>query len=215
MTSSSSTRQYLALIAILAVIAIVAWLVIKQSPFKQPAFQAPPATILPEPRTLGGFSLRDQNNQVFNADSFKGHWNFVFFGYTHCPDVCPNTMVVFNIIKQELDKTLGKDNNVRFVLVSVDPERDTVEEMAAYTDYFNKDFIGVTGKPEEVMKLSRQIGIVYVRSSESPDKKYYLVDHTASIMLVDPQGSWYAVYSAPHDPVAISDSFKKIYKQEK
>lgn len=170
---------------------------------------APPATILPEARVLGGFQLQTTTNQAFTVDSLKGKWSLVFFGYTHCPDVCPNTMAIFNIVYNNLQR-INELDGVQFIFVSVDPGRDTVAVMADYLHYFNKDFIGVTGKGEEIMKLSRQMGVLYIKGEEASDRQNYVVEHSSAIMLIDPSGGWRGVYSAPHNAEAIGKSFLKI-----
>jgi protein SCO1/2 len=117
-------------------------------------------------------------------------------------------MQVFKFMQESL---AGKVDDVRFIFVSVDPDRDTTADLKEYTGYFHPDFIGVTGSHPELAKLTRQVGILYVKGAQSDDGKSYLVDHSAAVILIDPRGMYRAVYSAPHDPAAMSESFLKIY----
>lgn len=174
-----------------------------------PGFEAPPATLLPEPRALVDFSLTDHRAQPFNRERLIGHWTLAFFGYTHCPDVCPNTMAVLNLVTRQLAGSPGGMEQVQVVFISVDPERDTLEQLASYVPYFNEDFIGATGSPEELLALARQVGVLYMRTPGNTPENY-LVDHSASIMLLDPQGRWHAIFPAPHDPAAVAGAFAKI-----
>jgi protein SCO1/2 len=117
-------------------------------------------------------------------------------------------MQVFKLMQ---DRLQNKVQDVRFIFVSVDPERDTLEELKSYTGYFNPDFLGVTGSHAQLARLTRQLGILYVRGKQSKDGKYYLVDHSASVILVDPAGNYRALFSPPHDADAMTASFLKIH----
>jgi protein SCO1/2 len=203
------SRIFASIIVLLAAAAI-AWLLLSQTSRQHVmAPSAPPATVFADAFPVTGFSLVDFNNQPFTPDSLKGTWTFMFFGYTHCPDICPNTMQVFKLMQENL---AGKVDDVRFVFVSVDPDRDNPENLKEYTGYFHPDFIGVTGSHPELTRLTRQVGILYIKGEQSDDGKNYLVDHSAAIVLIDPMGMYRALYSAPHDPVAMSESFLEIHK---
>ena len=100
--------------------------------------------VLPEPRALSDFSLVDQDGQPFRREDFEGWWTLVFFGFTHCPDVCPSTLYDL----QQVNAALGEDNGAphRVLFVSVDPERDTPERIKEYLEFFDPAFIGATGR---------------------------------------------------------------------
>jgi len=137
----------------------------------------------------------------------QGVWSFLFFGYTHCPDVCPTTLSVLNSVAQKL----GSDaRDVRFVFISVDPERDTPETLARFVSYFNGDFIGVTGEPGAIERLTKQLGVLYMRVASSDNPGSYLMDHTASVFLVDPDGRYHAVFSPPITAEKIVTDFARI-----
>jgi len=167
------------------------------------------ATRFPVARQLAPFTLVDHNNEVFNETTLRQRWSFLFFGYTHCPDVCPTTLSVLNSVAQQLQDV---DADVRFVFISVDPERDTPEKLARFVSYFNKNFIGVTGSEEQIEQFTRELGIMHMRVAAEENATGYLVDHTASVLLIDPDGRYHAVFSPPLSAGKISDDFRKILK---
>jgi protein SCO1/2 len=167
------------------------------------------ATRFPAAREVAPFELIDHNNAVFDNNALRQRWSFLFFGYTHCPDVCPTTLSVLNSVANRLQDL---DEDIRFVFVSIDPERDSPEQLARYVSYFNGDFIGVTGTPEGLEQLTRPLGIFSSRVEAAAGADGYLVDHTASVLLFDPDGRFHAVFSPPLSADKISGDFRKILK---
>lgn len=174
---------------------------------------APPqlgqATLLPSPKPITDFQLTDHHGQPFTLNRLKGHWTLAFFGYTHCPDVCPTSMAILAQVQKKLEQQIGADQLPQVVFFSVDPERDSVEQLSRFVPYFHPGFLGVTGAPQEIMKLTRQIGILYGREQGSSDQDY-LIDHSAAIILFDPDGSFHALFNVPHDPALITADFLAI-----
>lgn len=168
-----------------------------------------PGLLWPKAKTIAPFSLVDQHGQAFDLARLRDHWTFLFFGYSHCPDICPVTLAVMNNVDQILGDSPTDKRNVQFAFVSVDPERDTAEHLRAYVGYFNKDFLGVTGSEDKLAGLTRQLGIIYIRNDPRPDGSY-LVDHTASILLTGPDGRLVALFGAPHDARVIAERFRQI-----
>jgi protein SCO1/2 len=165
------------------------------------------ATRFPVAREIQSFELVDHHNQVFDNAALERHWSFLFFGYTYCPDVCPTTLSVLNSIAQRLQDV---DADIRFVMVSVDPERDTPERLAEFVTYFNGDFLGVTGTDQGLEQLTRQLGILYERVQPEPGSEAYLMDHTAAVFLFDPDGRYHAVFSPPLSVETIAGDFRKM-----
>ena len=165
------------------------------------------ATRFPVARAVQPFELVDHNNVAFNNASLQHRWSFMFFGYTYCPDVCPTTLSVLNSVAQRLQDL---DVDVRFIMVTVDPERDTPERLAQFVTYFNGDFIGVTGTDEGLEQLTKQLGILHVRVQPEPGSNSYLMDHTAAVFLFDPDGRYHAVFSPPLSAEKIAGDFRKI-----
>lgn len=191
------------IIVVIAVAAMAAgiWLSARLGgPSQPPSLQA--GTLLTPPKELPAFQLQDQEGRAVNPERLEDQWTLLFFGYTHCPDICPNTMSVLNMAVQALPEPVRKRTQV--VLVSVDPERDTTEQLGQYVAYFNPSFLGVRGDREQLDLLTRALGILYVHNA--PDEHgNYAVDHSAAVLLLDPKARWTAIFSRlPHDPEAIA-----------
>ena len=167
------------------------------------------ATVLEPPAALDEFELTAHTGTPFSLESLKGKWTFMFFGYTHCPDICPTTLST--LVKMDLliaEQDPQSDSQV--VFVSVDPERDTVEKLSQYIPHFDPSYIGVTGNRAEINRFTRRLGILHVRAGEEGSEDY-LVNHSSSILLFNPDGSLRALFSGvPHDPADLADSFLKI-----
>ena len=166
-------------------------------------------TLLPSAKAIADFQLTDQHGKPFTRNNLVGKWSFAFFGYTHCPDVCPTSLSMLAQVMKKLERNDNLDTKPQVVFVSVDPERDTPELLAQYLPYFNPDFVGVTGDPQQLLLLTRQLGIMYgkVPGDNADD---YLVDHSASIILFDPDGNFLALFGMPHDPDLIAQEFVAI-----
>ncbi len=163
---------------------------------KQPLPVPEEALILPEPRVLAPFSLTDSHDKTFTERSLKGKWNIFFFGYTHCPDICPATLRLMQQSWELLNKQQDT-KDIQFIFVSVDPVRDTPEQLNKYITYFNPDFIGLTGSEQQITKLGEQFGIFYIKATEGRAANDYLIEHTGSVMFVDPEGRYFANLSPP------------------
>lgn len=149
-----------------------------------------------QPRAINAFQLTDHDNSAFNNESLNGNWSFVFFGYTSCPDVCPTTLQEINFVYPELKQVA---ENVQILLVSVDPNRDKPEKLAQYIRYFNSEFIALTGGHDVLFPFARNLGLMYA-ITEDTNQSSYLVDHSASIVLVNPDGYVAAIFKPTHEP---------------
>lgn len=176
--------------------------------YKPDTEQAITGMLWPNPKQLRHFATVDHAGEIFGLNELRGKWSFLFFGYTHCPDVCPLTLAVLDQVHQQLGiAELAGD--VQIIFVSVDTARDQPQQLAEYVSYFNKDFIGLGGTPEQVQSLASQIGVLYIIGKEAADGEY-LVDHSASVFLIDPDGRLIAIFSAPHQANSIAARFEKI-----
>jgi len=163
----------------------------------------------PEPKPLSALALIDQHKQPFNLEHLKGKWTFLFFGYTYCPDICPTAMVILKTVYEHLQEKPDVLSETQVVFVSVDPPRDTPEQLSSYLKYFNEEFIGATGTAEEIDKFARQIGAGYIRQPASTGDEYQ-ISHTSTFFLIDPQARLYAGFSQPHVPKTIVSQYLKI-----
>ena len=153
------------------------------------------------------FTLTGQDGQKVTLGEFKGKVVFMFFGYTHCPDICPVTLSTLNSAMNEL----GKDKDmVQVLFVTVDPERDNQSELKKYVTFFNKDFIGLTGTPEEIKNVSDSYHAFYIKEQTGPDSGY-LMGHTSSVYLINPDGRIVLRYPQNKmDPKEIAKDVERI-----
>ena len=141
-------------------------------------------TVLQSPQPAPDFELTANHGQVVSLQDFEGKLVMLYFGYTFCPDVCPTTL---SELGSALD-LLGKQaKDVQVVMISVDPERDTPEMLAEYVTHFDPSFLGVTGTAEEISQVATLYGIFF-EAHEGTDATGYLVDHTATVMVIDQAG---------------------------
>lgn len=168
-------------------------------------------TVFVDPKPLREFALTDQNSHAFDLAHLKGNWSFLFFGYTHCPDICPSTLASLSKLREQLTKGVNGSKNVQFVFISVDPRRDTAAILKEYTGYFDPSIIGVTGTELELRNVTRQLGALFEVES-ALDKESYQVYHTSAIFLINPQGQYVASLMPPFDISTISRRFKILTK---
>jgi len=165
-------------------------------------------TVLPEARPLPPVTLTAHDGSAWTPSDFEGNWQFVFFGFTHCPDVCPMTLADLAGTLQHLEDA-DRRPLPEVVFVSVDPGRDTPEMLETYVGHFHDAFVGVTGERGAIDTLTTSLGISY--TLHEPDAQGdYAVDHSAVILLIDPQGALRAVWSPPHGRQVLADEFRAI-----
>ena len=197
------------LVPVLAVVAIAAaagFLAGRWWPAEPPALQASTA-LFGQERALPEFALTDHTGGAYTRRHLTDDWTLLFFGYTHCPDICPITLVTMSASVNAVAALGGEAPRV--VFVSVDPERDAPRSLRAYVTTFRDDFLGVTGPHEELRKLTRALGVAYARDGDGPE---YLVEHSAALLLVNPKGELQAVFGPPHEPDAIARDIVAIRK---
>ncbi|HXF61008.1 MAG TPA: SCO family protein [Caldilineaceae bacterium] len=141
--------------------------------------------LIQSPREAQDFTLMTSTGEPMSLSDFRGRYVLLYFGYTYCPDVCPTTLNdLANMVKALGDK---RAENVQVILVSVDPERDTPEHLAAYLPAFHADFLGMTGTVEQIQAVASQFGI-YFEHHEADEQGNYMVDHTSAVTVIDPDG---------------------------
>lgn len=156
--------------------------------------------------SIGGpFTLTGSDGQPFASSRLNGRPAALFFGFTHCPDVCPTTLARLTRLRQQLGKG---DDALSIVFVSVDPERDTPAEVDNYMKLYDSPVIGLTGTPAQLEIVKKQFGI-YSRKVEQPDGSYS-VDHTASVILLDRNGQFVATISPEEGDQVALDKLRRI-----
>ena len=162
------------------------------------------------PRELGDFELVTSSGSRVIPSDFRGNWNFLFFGFTFCPDICPVTMKMLSNIDSQLEPDLKNKSMV--YLVSVDPDRDTPEQLRTYLDNFNQDFEGLTGGLDQIYTFATRVNVPFTPQSNNPDP-YYTVDHTGSIVVINPEGKYAGFFRAPHNEEKIKTAIKDLLKR--
>jgi protein SCO1/2 len=144
-------------------------------------------TVLDEPLAVPDLTLTDQHGDAFRLNDQRGSVILLFFGYTQCPDVCPTTLATWRKVHEALGDDAGR---VRFVFVTVDPERDTQERLGLHVNAFNPDFVGLTGSAEELEAVYRVFDVFHEKDATSGNAAGYLISHTATTFVIDPEGQW-------------------------
>lgn len=142
-------------------------------------------------RILKPFELVDHKNRPFDNQALNGKWSLAFLGYLSCPDVCPMTMAKLSRALPEL-KSLTQ-NNVQVLFVSVDPKRDTSENIDQYVNYFSSDIVGLRAEHKALFPFVRNLGLMYSIPNQETLDEYY-VDHSGSIILINPEGKIAAIF---------------------
>ncbi len=155
-------------------------------------------TAMPQRRPLGEFSLLDQHARPLTRSVFERRWTVVFAGFTNCPDVCPTTLVTLAGLRARLQQR----SELQVVFLSVDPERDTPAVLTRYLAHFDPAIIGVTGEKQQLDRVCEDLGLAYVRNPGVAGE--YTVDHSAALVLVDPQARIAAYFRPPFDVGALA-----------
>ena len=194
-------RHVPVLSAILLAVAVGAGIALVERAAEPPVLTA--GTALPEPRELPAFELVDQAGRPFDVERLEGRWSLLFTGFTHCPDVCPTTVALM----ADLNRRVARQD-VQFVFVSVDPERDTPEAVARYLAHFDPALLGATGARAEMERLTAGLGLGQVRNPGAGDE--YTVDHSTAFVLIDPDARLAGYFPAPHDLDALAADLNRL-----
>ena len=155
----------------------------------------PPIVADAQPVPIGGaFTLVDEDGQSVTDMTYRGKWLLVFFGFTHCPDVCPTALNDIALTMDQLGPLAAK---VQPLFVSIDPERDTPELMKDYTDAFHPSIVGLTGSPEQIAEAAKAYRVYYKRVPQGDD---YTMDHSGITYVMTPDGK-FAAHFSPHTKI--------------
>ena len=164
------------------------------------------AMLLDVPRRFSEFSLTSHRGEPYSKANLSGKWTLVFFGFTHCPDICPTTLAMLNKVIQQLSEE--EKESIDVVLLSVDPERDTPDKLADYVTFFNPGFVGLTGDPYQVLNLATQLGVVY---SKVPLKDGdYTVDHSGNVVIINPMGDYHGFFRPPFEEGSLRVALRSV-----
>lgn len=192
------TRTQKAVLIIAGIIALLLGLLVSRvlsgdADSQQNALIDAGVILLPHSRPLPELSMSDQNGQPVRVDQLKGKWTLLFFGYTYCPDICPTTLAQLRQITGELPAATLE--HLRVVLVSVDPDRDSPQQLKQYLEYFDKRFIGLTGPVPQIQTLANAVSIPFIPADTR--KPGYTVDHSGNLALLGPDGTQRGFIRAP------------------
>mgnify|MGYP000448089997 CR=1 FL=1 len=166
--------------------------------------------LLPQSRAVADVTMTNQDGQPVQMDALKGKWSLLFFGYTYCPDICPTTLAQLRQVKSELPKDAV--DRLQVVLVSVDPNRDTPNQLKQYLGYFDKDFVGVAGSIEDTQKLANALSIPFIPADTS--KPGYTVDHSGNLAIVGPDGRQRGFIRAPFNNQKLGAQLPGLVKRD-
>lgn len=156
----------------------------------------------------GAFTLVDQNGATVTDEDFKGRFMLVYFGYTFCPDVCPTAL---NRNAEAMDALGEQADNVVPILITVDPERDTVEHMKEYARFFHPRLVALTGSEEQVKEAAKAYRVYYAKvEDEGGDPDIYLMDHTAITFMMGPDGKFLQHFSHDATPEEMAERMRKV-----
>ncbi len=152
----------------------------------------------------GPFTLVDQKGRTVTDEAFRGRWMLVFFGFTHCPDVCPTALNDMSAVLTELGASADK---IQPIFITVDPERDTVEAMSQYVANFDPRIVALTGTPEQVAQAAKAYRVYYKKVPQGDD---YTMDHTGILYLMDPQGRFMTHFTPNTPPADMAARIRKL-----
>jgi protein SCO1/2 len=201
-------NQSIGLAAVVAIVATAGGMLLSRMLLDRPGGPVlAKATLLEPARPLPPLSFIDEQAQPFGPERMRGHWSILFFGFTHCPDVCPTTLALLAQVEKQLTD-LPTEQRPQIILMSVDPQRDTPEQLARYVKSFSPTFTGVTGGQEAMHEFALKLGVP-VAITQLPGGGY-TVDHSAAIFVIDPSGALRALSSTPHNVPIIASDYRSI-----
>ena len=164
--------------------------------------------------TISSLDLIDHSKNKVTNKNLKNSWSFVFFGFTHCPDVCPATLTQLAAINKSIDKQFESGINKQFLFVCVDPERDSLGHLAEYMRYFDPSFYGVTGEEDAIKNFEKQLGAFH-RFDKKNSSGFYNVQHSSEIFLINPDGRLIAKFTPPMDIDLVLKQFSLLVSEYK
>lgn len=198
-----SKQRFVLVVGLLALAAALAGYIVSRELARPARPQLVSGTALNAPRALAAFSLTDQQGQPFTNAQLAGKPSLVFFGFTHCPDVCPTTLALMAQLQR--DPALAA---LRMVFITVDPARDDAATMKAYVDAFGGNMVGLRGEDAVLDPLLKNLGAV--RAIQPLAGKDYTVDHSATLYYLDSRGALSAVFTPPFDAAKLAADLKAL-----
>lgn len=201
---------YLSVAAVAVVLGLTVNKVFMTVPLSKAQLQHMGAVLFETPRKFEMAPLETHQGGSFELNQFNDKWTLLYFGFTFCPDICPTTLSQLNKLDQLLKEKHPKlAKKLQYVMVTVDPRRDTAEKLNGYVPYFNPEFIGVTGGIEHIYQLAVQMNVPFTPVIE-PDDEFYLVDHGANLALINPHGHHHGFLRPPFDAQQMAQVLQQL-----
>ncbi|MFZ2508789.1 MAG: SCO family protein [Steroidobacteraceae bacterium] len=198
------TFRTTAIISVLAAMAIGFAAAMLSSDRQPVSFHS--GTALPDPRPVADFALVDHHGESLTRAVFSGRWSLVFTGFTNCPDICPTTLALLADVAARLR---ARGGDLQLLFVSVDPERDTPAALAQYVAHFDPRMIGATGTPPQVDSFGAGLGLAHLRNPGAGGA--YTVDHSAALVLIDPEARIAGYFQPPFDPEVLAADLVPLF----
>jgi len=196
-------NRYWPVMGAIAFAAAVAGIFVGRMLVGPPALALASGTAYPAPRVLADFALIDSHGASATPATLRGHPTLVFFGFTNCPDVCPTTLAMLAITQKRVAVP-----GLKVALISVDPERDTPDQLGRYVASFGSEFIGLTGSPPEIVKVTRAFGVAASRVELAGGN--YTMDHSAAVFVLDSDARIVAVFTPPLRAEALARDLEQL-----
>ena len=174
----------------------------------------------PDRKQLPLVMLDQANTDGFSSSKIKGKWHILYFGYTFCPDICPVELTVLHKMREILRKEITEPNLPQIIFISIDPERDTPDQVKKYVSAFDKNFIGLTGENKTLQTLASPFGIAWTKdaiptTSDSNKDTFYTMSHSTTLLLINPDSKVTGMFPAPHTAKDMALIYKTIITKEK
>ena len=190
------------------VVGLFVWKTVRTPQLSDEELRASGVFLMPRPRDIAPFELTNAGGGSFTNTDLQDRWSFVFFGFTHCPDICPTSMAVMGQVDLALREGREGNNPFQGVLVSVDPERDTPERLEAYAKAFSPRFVGAVGPREDLAALAQQLNVAFAKVPDGAGG--YTMDHTGHIVIINPMGHYHGFIKLPHEAETIRLTYQTL-----
>lgn len=206
--SANKKRISLTVVVLLAFISLITGVFVSQhlGTKKKVDLSQLHGTLLEQPRQVSQFELTGIDNKAFNNSALQGQWTMVFFGFTNCGSICPTTMAQLAKTYRLLEEK-GVSPLPQIVMVSIDPDRDSLEKLGSYVKAYNPNFYAARGDEDRVKKMTKELGIAYARVNlpTATEPGNYDVQHSGAVMLFNPQGELSAFFTSAQPDLLAQD----------
>lgn len=185
--------------------------VLRPAPLNEAELSEAGIYLFEAPRPIPDIQMTSSLGDAWGKTDLQGQWNLLFFGYTFCPDICPTTMAELRQLTLELPD--AEREQLQITMISVDPNRDTPEQMHKYLSFFDAGFNGASGDPAQLAKLAQALSVAYIEPDTSEDN--YLVDHSGQVVMIDSQGRYVGFIRPPLRPARLGELLPKVMAQAK